>query len=235
MKYTFAGYAVVWDEIGDPGDDDRRLRVSCGSLSIPRDLPLCFGHGQSRHYARTTDGSLSLWMDDFGCAVEFQIEDFGLANTINRGGTSGLSFNYLISASRIEETDAGRVEIVQQADVDELSVVTQPKMTNAHCWLRDWDQLEDLPPERRRLVLNWENGLLSRRSFTPPARGRGSSPAAASPRDAGGVGVLSLGDLSSLRRHMRSIQEQDSELQLFQAAAARHAAKLQRIGTRAES
>jgi phage head maturation protease len=233
MKYTFAGYAVAWDEVGHPGDDDRRLMVSRGALNILRNLPLCFGHDQSRHYARTTDGSLSLWMDDFGCAVEFQIEDFGLANTISYGGTSGLSFNYLISASRMEETDVGRVEIVERADVDELSIVTQPRLTSAHCWIRDFVELADIPPECRYLVRNWEDGLISRRSFTPPARGRsGFSPANAahSSRDAGGVGVLSLGDMSSLRRRMLPPEKQLEEIRLFQAAAARHAAKMEGRG-----
>jgi HK97 family phage prohead protease len=197
--YKFAGYCLHWDVPGDVYEDTgTRFLVPRGALDIADDIPLLFGHDPSREYARVSAGTLQLWEDPIGVGCEFEITDYHLANTISRGGTTGLSFGYLRDDTYVEERECGKVEIFNHGGVEELSVVTFPKMPGAHCWVRDWDQIEDIPPECRRLALSWEENILARkRSSTPPARGRNGispAPAAHSSRGAGGVGVLSPHD-----------------------------------------
>jgi HK97 family phage prohead protease len=207
--YKFAGYALHWNVPSDVCDDTgTRLLVPKGKLDISDDIPLLFGHDPSKEYARVSAGTLHLWEDPIGVGCEFEITDYHLANTISRGGTTGLSFGYLRHDTFVEERDCGKVEIFNHGGVEELSVVTFPKMPGAYCWRSDWDQLEDIPPECRRLALSWgENILARKRPSTPPANGRSGSPASAarSFREQDGVGVLSPHDrIAKLEQYVAS-------------------------------
>jgi hypothetical protein len=174
---TFAGYALQWDLAGEVGDTGTRLYVPKGKLDISGDIPLCAGHEQRIEYARTSQNTLSMWEDAFGVAVSFSISNYGVANAITSGATCGLSFLYLLEVTHIEERTCGKVEIVDRAGVQELSVVTDPKMLGAYCWHKDWDCLGDLPPECRAPALAWLEGLKELREKDRPPRRAQRAPA----------------------------------------------------------
>ncbi len=106
---TIAGYAAVFNSTADIGDSFREI-IAPGAFSgtLGGDVMALIGHDRNRVLGRTTAGTLRLREDDTGLAVEIDLPDTtdgrDLAVLIERGDVSGMSFGFVVTKQRWDET-----------------------------------------------------------------------------------------------------------------------------------
>jgi HK97 family phage prohead protease len=149
---TIAGYAAVFGSTADIGDSFREI-IAPGAFSgaLGGDVVALIGHDRNRVLGRTTAGTLRLREDDTGLAVEIDLPDTtdgrNLAVLIERGDVSGMSFGFVVTKQRWDETGPVPTRTIEAVDLREVTVTAFPAYDDTSIALRS---LDDARKEHRK-------------------------------------------------------------------------------------
>lgn len=142
---TIAGYAAVFNSTADIGDSFREI-IAPGAFSgtLGGDVMALIGHDRNRVLGRTTAGTLRLREDDTGLAVEIDLPDTtdgrDLAVLIERGDVSGMSFGFVVTKQRWDETGPVPTRTIEAVDLREVTVTAFPAYDDTTIALRSLDE-----------------------------------------------------------------------------------------------
>jgi hypothetical protein len=162
----FRGYCYVWDS-GFQGNE----YLGRNAIWLHHGISLRQHHLPETKLAHVEDGTLTLWEDDFGIAMAFNLDfDVQGAAATARGICSykcnGVSIGAMQKARhRKEIVDGVERTIFIHGSIDEVSIVDDGSCWDARCWAADD---EHLPPGLRRLNEHWLDGLRAMRSAATP-------------------------------------------------------------------
>lgn len=126
------GHAAVFNEIESGGWFREQVAPGAFTDSLKTDdIRALWNHDTAIVLGRNTAGTLKLWEDKKGLAVEITPPDTTLARdlikTIERGDVSQMSFGFQVKkATWIEEEDADDLRILNEIKLWEVSPVTFP-------------------------------------------------------------------------------------------------------------
>ena len=175
-KRTMTGHAAVFNTLTDLGWGIRE-KVAPGAFaeSIGKDdVRALFNHDPNYVLGRNTSGTLRMYEDEKGLAVEIDPPDTqfarDLAVSMERGDISQMSFGFETIKQSWEETNDGDIRTLERVKLWDISTVTFPAYPETdiaiNCrdaWKKDNKPVEDKPwrvnIERNRLQLKIKEAI----------------------------------------------------------------------------
>jgi len=149
---TIAGYAAVFGGEADIGGYFREV-IAPGAFAETlktADVRAYFDHDRGRVLGRSTAGTLRLKEDDKGLSVEIDLPDTSdgrdVRTLIDRGDIDGMSFGFIVRKEMWDETSDPPTRTIQQVDLREVSVVSEPAYADTSIALRS---LSEIRAERK--------------------------------------------------------------------------------------
>lgn len=145
---TIGGYAAVFNSEADIGGYFREV-IAPGAFAdaLSQDVRALVDHDSGRVIGRTKAGTLRLKQDDTGLAVEIDLPDTtdgrDLGTLIERGDVSGMSFGFIVTKQRWDETQDPPLRTVEAVDLREVSVVAFPAYDDTSIALRSLDKVRE--------------------------------------------------------------------------------------------
>jgi len=142
---TIGGYAAVFNSEADIGGYFREV-IAPGAFAdaLSQDVRALVDHDSGRVIGRTKAGTLRLKQDDTGLAVEIDLPDTtdgrDLGTLIERGDVSGMSFGFIVTKQRWDETQDPPLRTIEAVDLREVSVVAFPAYDDTSIALRSLDE-----------------------------------------------------------------------------------------------
>lgn len=143
---TIAGYAAIFDEPTEIGDYFIE-EVAPGAFSETLkggDVLAYFGHDRNRVLGRQSSKTLRLTEDSKGLAVEIDLPDTtdgrDAMKLIDRGDIQGMSFGFRVTKEEWDETGDTPKRTIQQVDLFEVSIVSEPAYDGTSIALRSLDE-----------------------------------------------------------------------------------------------
>jgi len=170
MNVQIRGYAVRWgDPYGNYYPEDQLAYLVPGALQMASDVRLHADHDRSLSFAGTRDGSLTVFEDGNGLGIEAEVSTDTVAGTmlvdsIANGSRNGMSLGFY----QLSSTDGDGYEIIESAQLCEVSVVHEGHCHSARCWLADRE--DNLPIGLGHLCADWHNGSAQRSYLYSPLR-----------------------------------------------------------------
>ncbi|SFZ81788.1 Phage head maturation protease [Devosia enhydra] len=168
-----------------------RESVSHGAFKpTARNIGLQFAEhvfGETTEYARTKDGSLTVWADDFGLAFEAHLKPVagvqGFINSVRDHLTDGVSIGFgEMYGGEAWDAD-GKFRMINSASIEHISAVNRPAYGE---WTGIWHAEREprhLPQHLTDLANRWRAGLCNRTMIA----GLGIGPAAVATRISAGA------------------------------------------------
>lgn len=145
---TIGGYAAVFNSEADIGGYFREV-IAPGAFAdaLSQDVRALVDHDSGRVIGRTKAGTLRLRQDDTGLAVEIDLPDTtdgrDLGTLIERGDVSGMSFGFIVTKQRWDETQDPPLRTIEAVDLREVSVVAFPAYDDTSIALRSLDKIRE--------------------------------------------------------------------------------------------
>jgi HK97 family phage prohead protease len=146
-KMTVGGYAAVFGEAADIGGYFREI-IAPGAFANTlksADVRAYFDHDSGRVLGRSSAGTLRLKEDAKGLAVEIDLPDTSDGNDvrtlIERGDVSGMSFGFMVTKQTWDETGEVPVRTIEELDLREVSIVSEPAYDGTSIALRSLDSI----------------------------------------------------------------------------------------------
>lgn len=136
--------AVLKDPQGRPFRERFTAGAFSRALATGADVRCLVNHDRNIVLGRTKNGTLRL-MDD-GDALRFECEpsdspiDQHYARKIERGDMDGMSFRFYKKAERWSGMGEATVRDIDEADIDDVSIVTYPAYRDTEAVLRSLDE-----------------------------------------------------------------------------------------------
>lgn len=151
-KTTVVGYAAVFGDVANIGDYFREVlaRGAFTQTLKTADVRAYFDHDRGRVLGRSTSGTLRLKEDAKGLAIEIDLPDTSdgrdVRTLIDRGDVSGMSIGMVVTRQEWDETGEVPLRTIHEADLLEVSIVSEPAYGGTSIALRS---LDDARKERR--------------------------------------------------------------------------------------
>lgn len=146
---TVAGYAAVFNSEADFGGYFREV-IAPGAFAATlktADVRAYFDHDRGRVLGRKSAGTLRLHEDERGLAVEIDLPDTtdgrDVQTLIKRGDVSGMSFGFIVRKQQWDETVEPPLRTLQQIELREVSIVSEPAYDDTSIALRSLEHLRD--------------------------------------------------------------------------------------------
>lgn len=145
------GYAAIFNSEANIGGYFREI-IAPGAFrdALKGDVRALVDHDSGRVIGRTVSGTLRMSEDDTGLAVEIDLPDTSdgrdIAELIERGDISGMSFGFNVTKQTWDETGDIPVRTIQGVELHEVSVVAFPAYDDTNIAMRS---LEDARKDRR--------------------------------------------------------------------------------------
>lgn len=140
-KRTIVGHAAVFDTITDLGFFKERVARGAFAESIKRDdIRALFNHDPNIVLGRNKAGTLRLYEDSKGLAVEIDLPDTQWARdlrvSIERGDVSQMSFGFEVLDASWDVVDGEEVRTLKRVRLWDVSLVTFPAYPTTDAFLR---------------------------------------------------------------------------------------------------
>jgi HK97 family phage prohead protease len=166
MNRQFRGYGFLYESLYEPreGDDSpfdrRRSGFTRNPVLTAANMELRGHHYADEVFGSVSDGFLEAWLDPYGLAVSFDLPSDHpraslMARDIYSHKLNGLSITFTPLRYHHAIEDGEEVVVVNQAILEEVSIVDSPRCWAARCWATD--DL-NLPSGLARLNEKWEQG-----------------------------------------------------------------------------
>lgn len=143
---TVVGYAAVFNSTTDFGYFREVIAPGAFTETLKTaDVRAYFDHDRGRVLGRKSAGTLRLHEDSRGLAVEIDLPDTtdgrDVRTLIERGDVSGMSFGFIVRKQQWDETVAPPLRMIQQVDLLEVSIVSEPAYADTSIALRSLDHV----------------------------------------------------------------------------------------------
>jgi HK97 family phage prohead protease len=145
---TIKGYAAVYNDIATIGGSFREV-IAPGAFkeTLGGDIRALVDHDSGRVIGRSTAGTLRLFEDDKGLAVEIDLPDTtdgrDLAVSLSRGDISGMSFGFRVTHDEWDETGDTPLRTIHAIELFEVSAVAFPAYDGTELALRSRDKAKE--------------------------------------------------------------------------------------------
>lgn len=141
---TAAGYAALFNTRTSIGDYFiEEIRPGAFTKSMKGDVRALIDHDSGRVIGRTSAGTLRLFEDAKGLAVEIDLPETNdgrdLAIQLSRGDISGMSIGFRVLHDEWDETGELPVRTIHEIDLAEVSAVAFPAYPETSIALRSLD------------------------------------------------------------------------------------------------
>lgn len=174
-KVTLIGYAAVFGEPADIGGYFQEV-IARGAFTETlktADVRAYFDHDRGRVLGRTSAGTLRVWEDSKGLAVEIDLPDTtdgrDVRTLVERGDVSGMSFSFTALKQVWDETTEPPTRTILELVLYEVSVVSEPAYSGTSVALRSRD---DARKERREQNFKAASSRISARAASAEQRFR---------------------------------------------------------------
>lgn len=125
------GHAAVFNQLSDDlGGFFEKISPGAFTSSLDNDVRALYNHNFDYVLGRTKSGTLKIWEDSQGLAVEIDPPDTGwardLVTVMRRGDVNQMSFAFYIKDAQWDKADGKKIRTILDVDLVDVSVVAYP-------------------------------------------------------------------------------------------------------------